>query len=275
MFFYLLKRWRSPFSLSRPAGCRYRGFPVSRGRPKSDLESHRREAVIGRPNVRFMRHLSGCPDSALVGALRACREADEGRCAVYEKRKRERDHRMTVGTGHLCDRVVHGFTSAPDTRPGIWRILLCSTTNIGGASEDMGFAPFGESRACRNRIYRLRGNLPPKRANRFLQSVRQYSFIAGQMAGGKAAAINSADFPFLRTSRNAHLRVVLKKRWWQGWDLNPQPLGYEPSELPDCSTLLQSWQTARWFPLGDAPPISANRIDPLNPPQSGFRVENA
>ncbi len=27
--------------------------------------------------------------------------------------------------------------------------------------------------------------------------------------------------------------------WLQGWDLNPRPLGYEPNELPDCSTLRQ------------------------------------
>ena len=25
-------------------------------------------------------------------------------------------------------------------------------------------------------------------------------------------------------------------RWWRGWDLNPRPSGYEPDELPDCST---------------------------------------
>ena len=24
--------------------------------------------------------------------------------------------------------------------------------------------------------------------------------------------------------------------WLRGWDLNPGPLGYEPNELPDCST---------------------------------------
>ena len=24
--------------------------------------------------------------------------------------------------------------------------------------------------------------------------------------------------------------------WWRGWDLNPRPSGYEPDELPDCST---------------------------------------
>ena len=24
--------------------------------------------------------------------------------------------------------------------------------------------------------------------------------------------------------------------WWRGRDLNPRPSGYEPDELPDCST---------------------------------------
>ncbi len=28
----------------------------------------------------------------------------------------------------------------------------------------------------------------------------------------------------------------LRVRWWRGRDLNPRPSGYEPDELPDCST---------------------------------------
>ena len=31
-------------------------------------------------------------------------------------------------------------------------------------------------------------------------------------------------------------RLTPSLRWWRGRDLNPRPLGYEPNELPDCST---------------------------------------
>jgi hypothetical protein len=31
-------------------------------------------------------------------------------------------------------------------------------------------------------------------------------------------------------------RLVRAKKWLRGGDLNPRPLGYEPNELPDCST---------------------------------------
>src|SRR5690606_28251211 len=31
--------------------------------------------------------------------------------------------------------------------------------------------------------------------------------------------------------------------WWRGWDLNPRPSGYEPDELPDCSTPRRSGPT--------------------------------
>ena len=30
-----------------------------------------------------------------------------------------------------------------------------------------------------------------------------------------------------------------RTKWLQGRDLNPRPPGYEPDELPDCSTLRQ------------------------------------
>jgi hypothetical protein len=31
-------------------------------------------------------------------------------------------------------------------------------------------------------------------------------------------------------------RFVRLEKWLRGRDLNPRPLGYEPNELPDCST---------------------------------------
>jgi hypothetical protein len=30
--------------------------------------------------------------------------------------------------------------------------------------------------------------------------------------------------------------LVRLEKWLRGGDLNPRPLGYEPNELPDCST---------------------------------------
>ena len=37
--------------------------------------------------------------------------------------------------------------------------------------------------------------------------------------------------PYLSHGTFASLRI-----WLRGGDLNPRPLGYEPNELPDCST---------------------------------------
>src|SRR5262245_54805532 len=39
--------------------------------------------------------------------------------------------------------------------------------------------------------------------------------------------------PELVRSGPLHVRC---SRWWRGWDLNPRPSGYEPDELPYCST---------------------------------------
>ena len=33
--------------------------------------------------------------------------------------------------------------------------------------------------------------------------------------------------------------------WWRGRDLNPRPSGYEPDELPDCSTPRRSCHVTR------------------------------
>jgi hypothetical protein len=39
---------------------------------------------------------------------------------------------------------------------------------------------------------------------------------------------------------NFEIRISKFKGWLRGRDLNPRPLGYEPNELPDCSTPRQS-----------------------------------
>src|SRR6187397_1418568 len=35
---------------------------------------------------------------------------------------------------------------------------------------------------------------------------------------------------------NASIAASVRQCWLRGGDLNPRPLGYEPNELPDCST---------------------------------------
>ena len=44
----------------------------------------------------------------------------------------------------------------------------------------------------------------------------------------------------LQSPRSAKLSYAPSDKHYEGWlrgrDLNPRPLGYEPNELPDCST---------------------------------------
>ena len=61
---------------------------------------------------------------------------------------------------------------------------------------------------------------------------------AEELGGGEGVRT-----PDLRLAKPAlcqtELRPLLKlaeEGWLRGRDLNPRPLGYEPNELPDCST---------------------------------------
>src|SRR5215470_3887201 len=44
----------------------------------------------------------------------------------------------------------------------------------------------------------------------------------------------------MRRGRRKPATSRCKLKWLRGRDLNPRPLGYEPNELPDCSTPRQS-----------------------------------
>jgi arylsulfatase A-like enzyme len=46
----------------------------------------------------------------------------------------------------------------------------------------------------------------------------------------------------------AHARI---RDWLRGWDLNPRPSGYEPDELPGCSTP-RFVRTVNWLGFGNA-----------------------
>ena len=56
----------------------------------------------------------------------------------------------------------------------------------------------------------------------------------------------------------SHGTVANLKKWLRGGDLNPRPLGYEPNELPDCSTPRHFIELGTWNPeLGTESPEKA------------------
>jgi hypothetical protein len=67
----------------------------------------------------------------------------------------------------------------------------------------------------------------------------------------------------LKNIRNLKSAIRNRKGWLRGRDLNPRPLGYEPNELPDCSTPRQG-QT-----IPQKSPISAR-----SPETQRFQIRN-
>ena len=47
-----------------------------------------------------------------------------------------------------------------------------------------------------------------------------------------------------------------KESWWRGQDSNLRPLGYEPNELPDCSTPRQQKKCSVAISLGRVKPTA-------------------
>ncbi len=64
--------------------------------------------------------------------------------------------------------------------------------------------------------------------------------------------LNRFEKTFLKDLSN--LLIVLGKNWLRGQDLNLRPSGYEPDELPDCSTPRQRMkgQTKVFGQIGQA-----------------------
>ena len=62
-------------------------------------------------------------------------------------------------------------------------------------------------------------------------------------------------------------------RWWRGWDLNPRPSGYEPDELPDCSTPRRSGRSSGWVAARSRPVCSRRQVraDRLRPGHGSVR----
>jgi hypothetical protein len=100
--------------------------------------------------------------------------------------------------------------------------------------------------------------------------------IRPDRASGRQPGSQNAENPGLPTGnrdfRYCYTVTSVNGCWWRGWDLNPRPSGYEPDELPDCSTprrekrtyhlgarsrpplrRMPSWPGLAWPGLGKAP----------------------
>src|SRR5882762_8044928 len=66
----------------------------------------------------------------------------------------------------------------------------------------------------------------------------------------------------MRLAENREVGAVNwnQESWLRGWDLNPRPSGYEPDELPGCSTPRTD------FNYADLGRESKFKTNPANPP---------
>ena len=72
--------------------------------------------------------------------------------------------------------------------------------------------------------------------------------------------------------RNPHSAIRNRKVWLRGRDLNPRPLGYEPNELPDCSTPRQGQNLNPEFTRSQLDALKRNRLkSAIENPKSEIR----
>src|ERR1035438_5934633 len=74
------------------------------------------------------------------------------------------------------------------------------------------------------------------------RSLRQESSPPLQLQPGTNTCARISQLPIRRSAQSVSVQAALAMKttgrsfWLRGMDLNHRPLGYEPNELPDCST---------------------------------------
>src|SRR5690606_8510204 len=94
---------------------------------------------------------------------------------------------------------------------------------------------------------------------------RDATIIPPRADTGESQCQHTAEMTMRPASFDAG-RIVMK---WRGRDLNPRPSGYEPDELPGCSTPRQFWEPSSELPDGQGVHCrSFPTVGPLSSPAS-------
>ena len=90
------------------------------------------------------------------------------------------------------------------------------------------------------RVARLEENIAADQIELSAEQLDRLNNLPGARRRAPQRSADADDRPVMTGTRRGPLRSSERApdlgKWWRGWDLNPRPSGYEPDELPDCST---------------------------------------
>jgi hypothetical protein len=117
--------------------------------------------------------------------------------------------------------------------PGESRLVFQSAFMVAGGPEQRGA---GRRRGCGQQMVQIPGAANGK--GHRVSPCGLHGCGGGQSNAAPAGAVVAASrwFKSQGRERKRPPGFTLWPSWLRGGDLNPRPLGYEPNELPDCST---------------------------------------